>query len=181
MPGAILRIASADYFEEVLSRRVDVRRARLPEQSPVELARNETPPLAQELMGTYLSSALPARPTHRRNAHGAGLGCKDPAFAPEPFTALYRRSLYQSMRTLADQSLSLLEKRLKGLPEDIQADAAKLLQLEGEIFDRCDRSWKEKPAVCEFVVTAIFISARSFHRQRFCHYRFRRGACQIDH
>ena len=36
----------------------------------------------------------------------------------------------------ADQSLSLLQKRLPGLAEDIRPDAAKILQLEGAIFDR---------------------------------------------
>ena len=62
---------------------------------------------------------------------------KDPAFAPEPFTALYRRSLYQSMRSLADQSLGLLQKRLKRFPEEVQEHAAELLTLETEIFNRC--------------------------------------------
>jgi maltose alpha-D-glucosyltransferase/alpha-amylase len=61
---------------------------------------------------------------------------KDPAFNPEPFTALYRRSLYQSLRTLADQSLSLLEKRLQGLPAEIRPDAVKVLKLESAIVDR---------------------------------------------
>jgi maltose alpha-D-glucosyltransferase/alpha-amylase len=40
------------------------------------------------------------------------------------------------MRTLADQSLTLLGKRLKGLPEEIRADAEKVLKLERAILDR---------------------------------------------
>jgi maltose alpha-D-glucosyltransferase/alpha-amylase len=60
---------------------------------------------------------------------------KNPAFAPEPFTTLYRRSLYQSLRTLADQALSLLAGKLRSLPEAIRPDAEKVVGLEGAIFD----------------------------------------------
>jgi maltose alpha-D-glucosyltransferase/alpha-amylase len=61
---------------------------------------------------------------------------KNPAFAPESFTALYRRSLYQSMRTLADQALALLGKRVKGVDPGLRADAEKVIQLEDAIFAR---------------------------------------------
>jgi maltose alpha-D-glucosyltransferase/alpha-amylase len=108
----------------------------IPEQPLVLLAAQDTSPLAQDLMGSYLSSALLLGQRTGELHRALASDVKDPAFAPEPFTALYRRSLYQSFRTLADQSLSLLEKRLPGLAEDIRPDAAKILQLEGAIFDR---------------------------------------------
>ena len=124
------------YFEEVLSRHPASEASIIPEQPLGELATQETPPLARELMGSYLSSALLLGQRTGELHKALASDVKDPAFAPEPFTALYRRSLYQSFRTLADQSLSLLEKRLPGLAEDIRPDAAKILQLEGVIFDR---------------------------------------------
>ena len=125
------------YFEEVLTRKVEVGAASLPNRSPVELAQQETPDLAKELIGTYLgSSCLLGQRTGEMHVALAS-DSKDPAFAPEPFTALYRRSLYQSMRSLADQSLGLLQKRLKRFPEEVQEHAAELLTLETEIFNRC--------------------------------------------
>ena len=124
------------YFEEVLSRHPASETSVIPEQPLVELTTQETPPLARELMGSYLSSALLLGQRTGELHKALASDGKDPAFAPEPFTALYRRSLYQSFRTIADQSLSLLEKRLPGLAEDIRPDAAKILQLEGAIFDR---------------------------------------------
>jgi maltose alpha-D-glucosyltransferase/alpha-amylase len=124
------------YFEEVLSRHPASESSVIPEQPLAELATQETPPLARELMGSYLSSALLLGQRTGELHKALASDGKDPAFAPEPFTALYRRSLYQSFRTIADQSLSLLEKRLPGLAEDIRPDAAKILQLEGAIFDR---------------------------------------------
>jgi maltose alpha-D-glucosyltransferase / alpha-amylase len=125
------------YFEQVLTRQVEVGAATLPNQSPVELVEQEIPDLAKELIGTYLRSAcLLGQRTGEMHVTLAS-DTKDSAFAPEPFTALYRRSLYQSMRTLADQSLGLLQKRLKRLPEEVQAQAAEVLRLESEIFNRC--------------------------------------------
>jgi maltose alpha-D-glucosyltransferase/alpha-amylase len=124
------------YFEEILSRQPDPRQALLPSQPLVELMERETPVSAQELMGSYLSSAhlLGQRTGELHMALASDP--KSPAFAPEPFTALYRRSLYQSMRTLADRSLTLLGKRLKGLPEGIRDDADHVLKLESAILDR---------------------------------------------
>jgi maltose alpha-D-glucosyltransferase / alpha-amylase len=87
-------------------------------------------------MGAYLSSALLlGRRTGELHAALAS-DVKDPAFSPEPFTALYRRSLYQSLRTMADHSLSLLEKRLQGLPQEVRPDAEKVVKLESAMYDR---------------------------------------------
>jgi maltose alpha-D-glucosyltransferase/alpha-amylase len=124
------------YFEEVLSRQLTADTSVIPDRPLAELAAREAPPLARELMGSYLSSALLLGQRTGELHKALASDAKDPAFAPEPFTALYRRSLYQSFRTLADQSLSLLEKRLGGLADDIRPDAAKVLQLEAVIFDR---------------------------------------------
>ena len=62
------------YFEEVLSRHPASEASVIPEQPLAELATQETPPLARELMGSYLSSAPAAGSTHRRTPQGPGLG-----------------------------------------------------------------------------------------------------------
>ena len=50
----------------------------------------------------------------------------DPAFASEAFTALYQRSLFQTMRNQASGTFATLRSRLAALPDDTreQADAA---------------------------------------------------------
>jgi maltose alpha-D-glucosyltransferase/alpha-amylase len=132
------------YFEDILSRRPDAQQATLPQQTAVELVEHEIPKLAHEVMGSYLTSAhlLGQRTGELHMALASDV--KDPAFAPEPFTALYRRSLYQSMRTLVDQSLSLLGKRLKTIPEELRADAEKLLKLEDAIHERFRKTLETK-------------------------------------
>lgn len=41
------------------------------------------------------------------------------SFKPEPFSKLYQRSVYQSMRNLVRRTVALCRKKVKGLPEDL--------------------------------------------------------------
>jgi maltose alpha-D-glucosyltransferase/alpha-amylase len=60
----------------------------------------------------------------------------DPAFAPEPFSTLYQRSLYQSMRTAAGRTLLLLEQRLPELAGEVRSDAEWTLAARDRILAR---------------------------------------------
>jgi maltose alpha-D-glucosyltransferase/alpha-amylase len=68
----------------------------------------------------------------------------DPAFAPEAFSTLYQRSVYQSMRGLAKRTLSMLRKQLHTIPEANREAAEELLGWEGEIFKRQERLLRRK-------------------------------------
>ena len=63
----------------------------------------------------------------------------DPNFAPEPFSVLYQRSLYQSMRNLAGRVMTALEGGRAGLPEHLQDDAERVLGLDEAIMTRFRR------------------------------------------
>jgi len=60
----------------------------------------------------------------------------DAAFAPEPFSALYQRSLVQSMRNSARSVLQRLRRQLRSLPEATQADAQRVLDLEADVVKK---------------------------------------------
>jgi maltose alpha-D-glucosyltransferase/alpha-amylase len=68
----------------------------------------------------------------------------EPNFAPEPFSMLYQRSIYQSMRSLIRRVLPLLEKNLNRLPEQSVADARQLLEAEPELLARQKRMLDNK-------------------------------------
>jgi maltose alpha-D-glucosyltransferase/alpha-amylase len=124
------------FFENILTHPQRLEQAALPAESVVELAEKEIPNSAQEVIGSYLPAVhLLGRRTGELHIALAS-DAKNPDFAPEPFTALYRRSLYQGMRTLADQSLALLRKRLKAMPEELRRDSEKVLELESAILGR---------------------------------------------
>jgi maltose alpha-D-glucosyltransferase/alpha-amylase len=132
------------YFEKILTAPRDTQSPVFPEERPLQLVDQEIPPVARDFIGAYLSSiALLGRRTGEMHTALAS-GEKDPSFAPEPFTALYRRSLYQSMRAHTEQSFGLLQKRLRALPDETRLRAEKLLKLKSEILNRFRRVMERK-------------------------------------
>lgn len=97
----------------------------------------EAPPaLVMNMMGAYLASV---RLLGERTAElhiALASDSNEPLFVPEFFSTLYQRSIYQSMRASAVQSLQLLRRRLKQLPEAVAAEGRRVLELESEIFRR---------------------------------------------
>ena len=123
------------FFETALATKVDLGPELIPNKPLVELAMTEVPPLAQELISHYLESA---RLLGERTAdlHAAlASNTTDPHFAPEPFSKLYQRSIYQSMRNLTARTFQLMRSRLKHLPEKGLDLAKKVLEQEGKVFD----------------------------------------------
>jgi maltose alpha-D-glucosyltransferase/alpha-amylase len=94
------------------------------------------PPLARDTVGGYLHSAeLLGRRTAELHVAlvttAGGL-----AFSPEPFTQLYLRGLYQSMRSQARATLEFLRARIGRLDEESQQQAKCVLDHEQSIFAR---------------------------------------------
>lgn len=94
--------------------------------------------LAEEVTGAYLEQArlLGQRTAELHLALAAGTG---PAFAPEPFSLLYQRSLYQSLRSLTAQTFQGLRKLLNRLPEEGRAEAEAVLACEEALLARFHR------------------------------------------
>jgi maltose alpha-D-glucosyltransferase/alpha-amylase len=122
------------FFERTLVR--SLQNLVVQHRSLVELASDDVPPLAHDTIGTYLESArlLGQRTAELHTALASEP--EDPDFAPEPFSALYQRSLYQSMRRLAAEAFDLLNKQLRHLPEVALKKAKRLRQLEPAVDRR---------------------------------------------
>lgn len=69
---------------------------------------------------------------------------EDPAFAPEPFSMLYQRSIYQSVRSLIRNTYRLLGRSLQSLPEDFRGEAAELLENEQQTLSYVARILQNK-------------------------------------
>jgi maltose alpha-D-glucosyltransferase / alpha-amylase len=93
----------------------------------VDLAAAALPDAVCDLLGTYVPAAeLLGRRT--AELHLALASAPDlPDFAPEPFTALHQRSLYQSLRSAAGRTFELLSERLESLPPTLREEAATVL------------------------------------------------------
>ena len=130
--------ALAYYVERILSEHdsVELKDIPVPSEPLVELIHQETPPLAADLIGSYLQWAeLLGQRTGELHVALASAP-EDPAFSPEPFTPFYQRSLYQSLRGLTATVIPLLQKRLTTLAPDTREDACKVVALEERIIDR---------------------------------------------
>jgi len=68
----------------------------------------------------------------------------DPRFSPEPFSLLYQRSLYHSMRTLARRVFDLLNKNLSSMSSQVRAKAEAVAPFEKEIITRFSRLYSKK-------------------------------------
>ena len=124
----------------MLTQQPEQREPALPRRrSLLDLAHDGVPQLATESFGAYLDLA---RLMGRRTAElHAALGSEkdDPRFAPEPFTALYQRSLYQSMRTLTQGVFRTLRSKVRDIPQAVQ-----VLDLQGTIEERFRRVLQPK-------------------------------------
>ena len=133
------------YFERMLSARGGA--AAEPPRvtgSLVDLAASPIPPSARELIGSYLESI--ARLGQRTAELHLALSADPtaPAFAPEPFTELYQRSLVQSMRNLTRQTLALLRRRIRTLPAEARPDAQRLVELEADVIRKVRNTFARK-------------------------------------
>jgi maltose alpha-D-glucosyltransferase/alpha-amylase len=129
------------YFERALTGwgRGEHGPAPLPAEPLAALAGREPAPDDYERLGTYLPMVrlLAERTAELHIALASGTEDRD--FAPEPFTELYQRSLFDAMRTQAKRSLRLLAARLDSLPPAERAAAAQVLAHEEDIVERFRR------------------------------------------
>ncbi|MDO8670842.1 MAG: maltose alpha-D-glucosyltransferase, partial [Dehalococcoidia bacterium] len=127
------------FFERVLALRPELQALLLCSETPLSAAEKDTPPVVHEMIGAYFESAwlLGKRTAEMHLALAAD--ADDPVFAPEPFSTLYQRSIFQSMRVLTTRVCKTLQVSLSSLPERVQLDAHKVLDRQENILERFQR------------------------------------------
>ncbi len=126
----------SDYYAQVMEHQVDIKAASLPETHPLDLLAVEPPSEVLQIVGSYLEAA---RLLGQRTGELHLSLCASPDdsnLAPEPFSKLYQRSLYQSSRNLTGQVFRLLRRSLSSLPEMVQPETKAVLDKEREILER---------------------------------------------
>jgi maltose alpha-D-glucosyltransferase/alpha-amylase len=119
--------ALGDYLEQVVTEAGPPVVGSLSATGLLTAATEELPPLAHRTVGSYLDLARMLG-TRTGQLHAAlASETRDPAFAPEPFTEHYQRSVYQSIHTLSRHNLRLLARTLEHLPAGPAHDARAVL------------------------------------------------------
>ncbi|MGE5252864.1 MAG: maltose alpha-D-glucosyltransferase [Planctomycetaceae bacterium] len=124
------------FFQQAVAERGKMEGLSIPSSPLLDLTEPDLPPAVGEIIGPYLESArlLGQRTGEMHLSLGSDPG--RPSFAPEPFSKLYQRSVYQSMRNLTGQVFQLMRQRLQNLPEGTQPAVQKILDQEAEILER---------------------------------------------
>ncbi len=134
---------TALFFERVATAKAGL--PRLPTK-PLAYLISEDKPEAEvaEMIGAYLEVAqLLGQRTAELHLALASLS-EDPAFAPQPFTKLYQRSTYQSMRNLANSTFRALRAGLGSLDEETRKRAQAILARQDDINARFEQFLKAK-------------------------------------
>ncbi|MGH7581240.1 MAG: maltose alpha-D-glucosyltransferase [Gemmatimonadales bacterium] len=126
--------ALSRFFEWALVSSLHPSEAELAPVSILDLARREAPAALEEAAGGYLAQArLLGQRTGEFHLALAGER-EDPIFIAEAFTGLYRRSIYQSLRSSARTTFDLLRRRMAALPESLRDEARAVLALEDTLL-----------------------------------------------
>jgi maltose alpha-D-glucosyltransferase/alpha-amylase len=131
------------FLEQVITSRAHDRPPTM-RTHPLDLVGVEPDDDLAAMFGTAL---LEARLLGRRTGQlhlALGSEPDDPAFAPEPMSTLYQRSLYQAMRTGARTSFQVLRRRKKTLTGDTLELAERVIDREKELLDRLSAVSKGK-------------------------------------
>ncbi len=127
------------FCERVLAEG-DEPRPRLPGQhdTAITLARKPIPDEVHDMVGPFLGAMeLLGERTAQLHVALAAAPPDDPAFAPEPFTRLYQRSVYQSMRNAVRRGLQQCREQLPTIvDETTRAEVAALIAREDDILER---------------------------------------------
>jgi maltose alpha-D-glucosyltransferase/alpha-amylase len=132
------------YYERSLTPSEALKELDLPHRAVLDRVAEEIPRAVVDRIGTYLESA---RLLGQRTAElhlALASATDDPAFAPEPFSSLYQRSLYQGQRGQTRKAFELLRKHLKLLPEPTRAEAQAIVGREEEVLTRIRAIFERK-------------------------------------
>ncbi|HVL54117.1 MAG TPA: maltose alpha-D-glucosyltransferase [Vitreimonas sp.] len=125
-----------NYFERAVANREPPPRLPVSASALVAASHAEPDGIARDTVDAYLETAelLGIRTGELHSVLASE--SDDRAFAPEPFSELYQRSVFQSILGTVRGALRLLERQRGSLGEAAAADAERVLELSGEVDRR---------------------------------------------
>ncbi|OHB37469.1 MAG: maltose alpha-D-glucosyltransferase [Planctomycetes bacterium GWA2_39_15] len=121
------------YIDCVLSKKCETQEMPTIASSFLEVSFQEIP-ILQEIIGGALLEMITLLGKRTAELHvSLSSETEDPNFTPEPFSALYQRSLYQSMQALTKKNLTLLRKNVNNLPDTVKGLTGEILNHEKAI------------------------------------------------
>ncbi|NTW54688.1 MAG: maltose alpha-D-glucosyltransferase [Chlorobaculum sp.] len=131
------------YYETVLLR---CAQGICPPQLPtLSDTTHELPPVMRELVGEFYLEMVGKLAERTAEMHIAlGSLDSDAAFAPEPFTSLYQRSIFQAMTDQVKRTMIFLRDSMRSVPKEARPLAEELLNMETTILEQFEPIRREK-------------------------------------
>ncbi|MGA1841455.1 MAG: maltose alpha-D-glucosyltransferase [bacterium] len=133
------------YYERILYKKSEIKT--IPQISNGLSGKDpkEAFPFLYELTGPFYSEMVRLLGQRTGELHLALYSQNDdPAFTPEPFSLLYQRSVFQSMRSLARKVFQLLRENMKNISKRFEEDASEVLNAENKILSRFSKILEKK-------------------------------------
>jgi len=134
----------SQFFEKVLSAGAEIKDIPEFEQTLFDISFQNIPALIHEFIGVFYLEMISLLGKRTGELHLALLDGDDLSFSPEPYSMLYQRSVYQSMRNLTVRVLQLLRANIRKMPEDVRKEASEIISNEQGILDFFQRIMREK-------------------------------------
>lgn len=142
---------SSDGWSYVLSKLDEMNETMLANPDIVRLSeellkdKEVTLPSLQEFFEGTLTEHIRLLAVRTAELHKALASHHDiPAFAPEPYTLHYQRSLFSGFKTLVRNTFSNERRSLENLPENVRREAVKILEMQNEILDVFKNIYRKK-------------------------------------
>ncbi|NTU52374.1 MAG: maltose alpha-D-glucosyltransferase [Chlorobiaceae bacterium] len=131
------------YYEDVLSRcSQGIQPPVLPSFSSMS---HELPEIMRSLVGVFYLQMVDKLAERTAGMHRALASVDtDAGFAPEPFTTLYQRSIYQAMTDQVKRSVIFLRDAINTVPQEVRPLVEELLDREKEIIEKFEPIRQEK-------------------------------------
>lgn len=133
------------YYERILSRKSEMIDA--PHLINFDIEKNTTVDFVKMmgLVGPFFSGMMRILGQRTGQLHLAlSKICDNPDFEPEPFSLLYQRSVFQSIKNLVRQTFRLLRSNIDSLNKEIKIEANNILKYEEVIIERIKRIFEKK-------------------------------------
>lgn len=132
------------YFEQVLSKKSEIHP---PAQEGISLFATDfrqMPDVMNGLIDKIFLEMIGLLGRRTAELHCSLAALKEEAFAAEPFSLLYQKSIYKSMQSLARKSMHVLERNLSRIPENIRKEAENILHSEKNILGIMEKIVQKK-------------------------------------
>lgn len=140
--------AVKSYFDRILARKRELKGILDTETLLFDAAGASVPDEIIDLVGgVYLEMALLLGERTAELHLALSSNETDPLFAPEPFSLLYQRSVYQSMRSLTRKVFEQFGRNVKKLPEKLKEEAKIIHASEKDIIRYYEKILKKKMPV----------------------------------